>query len=129
MKVELFNPSSSNSCPVEDLQYGYGRYSHTSCSSLICGGGNSSITLRSCEKINGTEVSPFFSITLREGRYRHLCWPLSGKKILLIGGFLSPTTTEIVLGSSSSGSFYLPYKTELVFLPLKVIIITKNTLL
>ena len=109
-KVELYNPVSGNSCPVQDLQEA--RRYHTSCSGLICGGWDSSSSSRSCEKISGTEVSPLPSLTLRQYRALHLCWSLPGDKILLLGGRHSPITTEIVSGTSSSGSFDLPYKTE-----------------
>ena len=111
-KVELYNPASGNSCPVQDLQEA--RRYHTSCSGLICGGpssSSSSSSLRSCEKISGTEVSPLPSLRLRQKRYGHMCWSLPGDKILLLGGDKSPRTTEIVTGSSSSDSFDLHYVT------------------
>ena len=57
-----------------------------------------------------------------------MCWSLPGDKILLLGGVYSPTTSEIVSGTSSSGSFDLPYKTEFVRAFLLVIIITIITL-
>ena len=112
-KVEIFNPSSGNSCPVQDLHVS--RHSHTSCSGrgLICGGYyNEPSSLRSCEKITGTEVSLLPSLRLTRERRGHLCWRLPNNKIMFIGGGASPTTTEIVSGSSSSRSFYLPYGTE-----------------
>jgi len=116
-KVELYNPSSGNSCRVEDFQEG--RYYHTSCSGLLCGGwdssrSSSSPSIRSCEKITGTEVSPLPSLTLRQRRRYHLCWSLPGPgdNIMLLGGDYSPNTTEIVSGSSSSEGFALPYKTD-----------------
>ena len=115
-KVEVFNPSSGNSCPVQDLQED--RWDHSSCSGLVCGsGGSSSSSRRSCEKITGTEVSPLPSLTLRQRRSRHLCWSLPGSadKIMLLGGTFE-ATTEIVSGSSSISNegFTLPYRTELV---------------
>ena len=103
-KVELYNPYSGNSCPVQDLQEA--RPGHTSCSGLICGSRSFS-TRRSCEKITGTEVSPLPSLTLDQERYHHLCWSLpgyGGDKILLLGGRSSPTTSEVVSGSKSTGS-------------------------
>jgi len=102
-KVELFNPSSGNSCPVQDLQEG--RYQHSSCAGLVCGG-------RSCEKITGTEVSALPSLTLRQRRQYHICWTLPGDNIMLLGGLSSPNTTEIVTGSSSTEGFTLPYRTN-----------------
>ena len=108
-KVELYNPASGNSCPVQDLQED--RLYHTSCSGLICGGPSSSSSLRSCEKISGTEVSPLPSLSLRQKR-GSLCWSLPDGRTLLLGGAPSPTSTEVVRGISSSDSFQLPYKTE-----------------
>jgi len=108
-KAELFNPASGNSCPVQDLQEN--RESHSSCGGLVCGGVSSSSSEQSCERINGTEVSPLPSLTLRQERLGHLCWSLTDAKIMLLGGYLSSTTTEIVSGSSSSEVFTLPYKT------------------
>ena len=107
-KMELYNPSSGHSCPVQDLQED--RQGHTSCSGLICGGFSFS-SRRSCEEITGTEVSPIPSLTLRQQRGSHLCWSLPGNKIMLLGGEYSPKTTELVSRTSSSGSFDLPYKT------------------
>merc|ERR1711971_306081 len=111
-KVELFNPSSGNSCPVQDLQED--RVWHSSCAGIVCGGQTSSSSVRSCEKITGTEVSPLPSLTLRQARYNHLCWTQAGPgdQIMLLGGSSSPTTTEIVSGSSSSEGFTLPYRTR-----------------
>ena len=113
--VELFNPSSGNSCPVscpiKDLQRV--RSYHTSCSGLVCGGGNSPSARETCERINGTDTFPLPSLTFRQERRNHLCWSLPGdNKILLLGGSSSPTTTEIVSASSSSYSFDLPYQTK-----------------
>jgi len=112
-KVEVYNPSSGNSCPVQDLQEA--RWGHTSCSGLVCGGQGSS-SLGSCEKISGTEVSPQASLTLRQGRAASLCWSLpGGNKTLLLGGWLSRNTSEVVSGSSSTAftAFTLPYTTNL----------------
>jgi len=110
-KAELYNPASGNSCPVQDLQQ-YRQY-HSSCGGLLCGSHVSSAsTSRSCERITGTEVSPLPFLTLRQGRYGHLCWSLPADKVMLLGGWKSGTSTEIVSGSSSSEGFTLPYKTQ-----------------
>lgn len=112
-KVEVYNPASGNSCPVQDTQEN--RWAHTSCSGLLCGGvDSSSFSLRSCSKITGTEVSPLPSLTLRQWRAGHLCWTLPGPgdNIMLLGGLYSSNTTEVVSGSSSSEGFALPYKTN-----------------
>ena len=104
---ELYNPTSGNSCPPQDMQLI--RYRHSSCSNLICGG---SFFKLSCSKITGTEVFPLPSLILRQERFDHLCWSLPEQKILLLGGAGSQTTTEIVSGSSSSDSFDLEYGTQ-----------------
>ena len=107
-KVELYNPSSGNSCPVQDLQNF--KFGHSSCNSLICGG---MFSQKSCEKITGTEVTPLPSLTLRQKRSDHMCWSHSGdNKVLLLGGGQSPTTTEIVSESSSHQSFDLQDDTK-----------------
>jgi len=111
-KVELYNPASGNSCPVQDLQQ-Y-RLGHSSCGGLLCGGGWYSSSYQSCERITGTEVSPLPSLTLRQRREYHLCWSLPADKVMLLGGGYRPAanTTEIVSGSSSSEGFTLPYRTH-----------------
>ena len=109
-KAELYNPSSGSTCPVQDLHED--RRGHSSCGGLICGGGYSSSSLRSCERISGTEVSPLLSLTLLEKRKNHHCWSLPGDRVLLLGGDFSPNTTEVVNGVSSSGSFDLPFRTR-----------------
>ena len=124
-KAELYNPSSGSTCPVQDLHED--RRGHSSCGGLLCGSYFSDAR-RSCAKISGTEVSPLPSLTLRQERWGHLCWTRPDDKILLLGGRFSPTTTEIVSGTSSSGSFDLPYDTTSVLLSLLLIIITIITL-
>jgi len=106
-KVELYNPASGNSCPVLlDMQEN--RDSHTSCSGLVCGGSGGIDEGSTCEKITGSTGS----VKLRQERWQHMCWSLPGDdKILLLGGWGSPTTTEIVSESTSSDSFRLPYQT------------------
>ena len=125
-KVELYNPATGNSCRVQDLQQR--RDSHSSCGGLLCGSWWSTSTYQSCERITGTEVSPLPSLTLTEKRAVHLCWKLPGDKILLLGGYYSPTTTEIISGTSSFASFQLAYNTRQVLVSLLVIIITNITL-
>ena len=108
-KAELYNPVSGNFCPVQDLQK-YREY-HSSCGGLLCGGRRHSSSWQSCERITGTEVSPLTSLTLRQGRVKHLCWSLPADKVMLLGGGWSDNSTEIVSGSSSTEGFTLPYKT------------------
>ena len=108
--MEVYNPTSGNSCPFQDLQED--RYGHTSCGGLICGGWG---LAQSCERITGTQVSPLPSLHLTEERTYHLCWSLPGDEgniLLLGGGGTSGTTTEIVTATSSSASFQLDYNTQ-----------------
>ena len=107
-KAELFNPLSNRSCLLPPLSLG--RDYHTSCRNLQCGGWESDTTTRSCRHINDSSIT----ITLRQKRYRHLCWSLPGDQtdVLLLGGWGSSRTTERISGSSSSANFTLPYKTR-----------------
>lgn len=111
-KVELFNPSNGSNCPVSCPFQDMDRIRpyHTSCSGLLCGGGSLPSTKETCVKINGTQITPLPSLTLRQERSGHLCWSLPGEEtILLLGSY--GRTTEIVSGSSASYSFDLPYYT------------------
>lgn len=112
-KVELYNPASGNSCPLEDLQED--RSHHTSCGGLICGGDtNFGQQFQSCDKIQGTKISSLPNLKLRQMRVNHLCWSLPDGKTLLLGGSLvAATTTEVISQSSSSDSFELPYRTDM----------------
>ena len=112
--MELYIPGTETSCSVEDLQLD--KVFHSSCGGFLCGhyynqdwAENSNLK---CERIIGTEVSPLPSLTLTEKRSQHLCWRLPGEEgILLLGGSVSKTTTEVITPTSSSASFDLAYPT------------------
>ena len=107
-RAELFNPQSNKSCPLPP--FSPERNDHSSCAGLLCGHWSIRVLQRSCNKINDASIT----ITMRKGRYRHLCWKLPGEQsdVLLLGGFYSGNTTERISGSSSSDNFTLPYLTQ-----------------
>ena len=110
--VEVFNPHTHHSCLLPDLPDN--RSSHTHCGrpGLLCGGYDR--VERSCIKLDPLTGSwSDTSVSLAEERRFHLCWAGEGDAILLIGGWASPRSTELVSpdGVSSSASFTLPYNT------------------
>ena len=110
--VEVFNPHTNSSCNLTDLP-GEGRYGHTLCRDLLCGGWG--LTTRSCLKLNPlTGVFTTTSVRLVEQRAYHLCWDVEGEGVLLLGGSGSRRTTELVSpdGSSSTASFTLQSDTR-----------------
>ena len=120
LKVEVFNINQNKSCRLDDLPNDEmsddERYHHSQCGHLLCGG-NDYTTRRSCLMLNPlTGVFTPTSVTLREERYDQLCWKVEGETgpTLLMGGYNSPRSTELVSqdGSSSSASFPLENKTE-----------------
>ena len=117
--VEVFNPHTNHSCRLPDLPGEVGRYQHTLCRDLLCGGAGyelsaHSSTARSCLKLNlFSGVFTPTSVSLVENRTNHLCWDVEGEggPNLLIGGWSSQQSTELVSpdGSSSSANFDLQY--------------------
>ena len=114
VSVEVFNPQTRHSCRLVDLPPGKGRYQHSLCSNLLCGGFTSVFSgeERSCLKLNPrTGVFSPTSIRLVKRRTIHVCWEVEGKggPALLLGGFHSPNSTELVGsdGLTSSKSFSL----------------------
>ena len=69
---------------------------------------------RSCVKFERNLTFSPLPVRLVEERDAHLCWGLSSGKVLLLGGWSSPNSTERVSadGSSSSADFTLPYDTQ-----------------
>ena len=111
--VEVFNPRSKHSCSLRNLPSKLIN-SQQICGKFLCGGVYSSVTGRSCLKLNPLTGSfTPTSVSLVEKRTRHLCWDVEGEggPTLLLGGRWSPGTTELVSpdGSSSSASFRLHY--------------------
>ena len=109
--VEVFNPRTNNSCNLRDLP-GEGRFYHSLCGDLLCGGWN---TRRSCLKLDPqTGVFTPTSVRLVKERAHQQCWDVEGEGVLLIGGYYSLRSTELVSpdGSSSTANFTLPYDTR-----------------
>ena len=94
--VEVFNPHTNRSCNLTDLP-GEVRYGHSLCGDLLCGGSYSSSTRRSCLKLDPqTGVFTPAAVRLEEERSHHQCWDVEGEGVLLIGGYNSPRSTELV---------------------------------
>ena len=117
VRVEVFNPHTNHSCNLPDLP-GEVRYSHSQCGRMICGGGASTLSTRSCLKLNPlTRAFTPTSVRLIKKRKDHLCWDVEGEggPTLLIGAWHSDSrhSTELVNsdGSSFSASFTLKYDT------------------
>ena len=111
--VEVYNPHSGSHCKLPDLPDK--RFIHSHCGHLLCGGWySSSSTWQTCLLFNPTTGQfTTTSVTLRQKREDHLCWGGEDGDVLLMGGYYSRTTTEIVSadGSTSSDSFTLKYNT------------------
>ena len=105
MSAEAYNPHIQKVCKLANLPDG--RYGHTLCGGLLCGGGQG--TERSCLKF-GSSGFVKTTVSLKQKRDRHLCWNVP-KGILLLGGKSSPSTTELVLrdGSASVMEFGLTH--------------------
>ena len=112
--VETFNPETGVACIVGRLPEV--RAAHTLCNNLLCGGnGNPAPSTRGqCLLFDGLSSFTSLPVTLVKEREMHMCWSLPSGDVMLIGGALSKTTTEIVSkdGSSSTASFDLPYNTR-----------------
>lgn len=111
--VEVYNPHSGSHCKLPDLPDK--RFYHSYCGHLLCGGEYSSSTLQSCLLFNPTTGQfTTTSVTLRQWRWSHLCWGGEDGDVLLMGGWYSKNTTELVSadGSTSSNSFTLKYDTR-----------------
>ena len=109
--VEVLFPSTNQSCSLPSLPDG--RYDHTMDtmdSLLLCGGSYSPttcLTFSSGKWINTT--------TLAEERADHSSWQ-SEQGLVLMGGYTSPNTSEIVRVGAEQGepSFPMYYSTRLV---------------
>ena len=106
--AEVLFTNGSSICELPTMsQY---KYHHTQSGLTSCGGGGSD-TRRSCIKF---EDGSWSSLTdnLVESRYYHSSWINPDGDILLIGGGVSPTTTEILYQDGTSiRSFDLKYNT------------------
>ena len=107
--VEVLSPSGVLiPCSVPRPAY---RSYHTQDGAVACGGGDAPATLTSCSSLTASGWST--SHQLQERRHRHVSW-LSPVGLLLMGGWGSRLTTELLTdtSSSSSPSFDLEYDTR-----------------
>lgn len=113
MKVEVFNSKKNKICRLPDLP-GVGRWGHSQCGHLLCGGVDYSTQCLVLNPLTGNFTPT--SVRLREKRLYHLCWDVEGENgpNLLMGGDYSGRSTELVSsdGSSSSANFTLKYDTN-----------------
>jgi len=110
---EVFVPSSGKSCFIPELPDT--RISHTMDSEYLCGGlwvKNPDVQT-TCLKFAPEEDGWTYSHTLSHKRVGHSSW-MTNKGLLLMGGWLSDTTTEILPADGGEGvpSFELEYKTK-----------------
>ena len=107
--AEVLFTNGSSICELPQMSQS--KYGHTQSGLTACGGYVSG-TERSCIKF---EDGSWTTLTdnLVEERRDHSSWVSPDGDILLIGGYYSDTTTEIVYQNGTSiRSFDLKYKTE-----------------
>ena len=108
---EVFIPSSGKSCSIPELPDT--RISHTMDSEYLCGGNwvHNPDVQTTCLKFENNQWT--YSHTLSKKRSSHSSW-MTNKGLLLMGGWLSDTTTEILPADGGEGvpSFELEYKTK-----------------
>ena len=103
--AEVLFTNGSSICELPVMSQS--KYDHTQSGLIACGGSSE----RSCIKF---EEGSWTTLTdnLVEERYRHSSWVTPDGDILLIGGYYSGTTTEIVYQNGTSiRSFDLKYYT------------------
>ena len=112
--AELISTNGSSICELPTMSKL--KYSHTQSGLTACGGRRQEAaeidTRRNCIKF---EAGSWTTLTdnLVEERYGHSSWITSNGDILLMGGYSSPTTTEIVYQNGTSiRSFDLKYDTR-----------------
>merc|ERR1719348_2788193 len=110
---QVFIPSSGVSCSTPELPDD--RISHTMDGDLLCGGlwVNNPDVQKSCLRFSAEEGTWTYTHTLAEKRVGHSSW-VTSRGLVLMGGWMSDTTTEIVQIGGGEGvpSFNLKYKTK-----------------
>ena len=108
--AEVLFTNGSSICELPQLSQS--KREHTQSGLTACGGYDSDTIRRSCIKF---EAGSWTTLTdnLVERREDQSCWVNPDGDILLIGGFYSETTTEIVYQNGTSiRSFDLKYRTQ-----------------
>ena len=106
--VEVYHPGTNTSCTLPSLPKGITAHSQDGLTQ--CGGVLSS---KYCHTLNTDTAQWTKTHSLSERRREHASWRREDGKILLIGGYWSNTTTELVSDSSgvSTPGFTLKYET------------------
>ena len=108
--AEVLFTNGSSICELPQMSQS--KYDHSQSGLIACGGSYEIDTMRSCIKF---EDGSWTTLTdnLVEERYSHSSWINPDGDILLIGGDLSLSTTEIVYQNGTSfRSFDLKYDAE-----------------
>ena len=107
--AEVFLPSNTTSCELPGLVEG--RYYQTQDNLLLCGAFEGGAG-HSCEEFSpATGTWALTSHTLQKSRYGHVSWSVE-EGTLLMGGFSSGTTSEIVKhDATTETSFEMKYDT------------------
>ena len=108
--AEIFNPVTKTSCSLP--QFPETRFWHSEDGGLVCGGGDSDATRKTCVKWSPASGTWTKSHTLREKRLSHVSWA-TASGVYLIGGAYSVRTSEKEnLDGSVEEGFSLKYHTE-----------------
>ena len=112
--VEVYHPGTNTSCTLPSLPEGIS--SHSQDGLVLCGGYPD--FGRSCYTLNTDTAQWTKTHSLSERRSGHTSWRREDGSILLIGGYWSSTTTELVSDGSgvSTPGFDLKYETWCVVL-------------
>jgi len=105
--VEVYHPGTNTSCSLPSLPEKIS--GHSQDGFIQCGGSNS---YKSCHTLNTDTAQWTKTHSLSEKRYQHKSSRREDGSILLIGGYYSKTTTELVSDSSavSTTGFTLKYE-------------------
>jgi len=106
-RLEIFNPISRHACPLPYLPKKM--LGHSQCGNHLCKD-------KSCLKMSSRGSFSPVPVSLLQSREAHLCWSLpgGGGDVMLLGGYNSPNTTEVISSNfnSTKPSWNLKYKTD-----------------
>ena len=107
--VEFFRTDGTplTSCIIPDLPDD--RRLHTQAGAMLCGGGDTNDTSLSCLNFS-SNVWDVMTFKLNFRRQSHVSWQ-SKKGLVLMGGFYSVNTTELVNNEGSTEYFTLQHTT------------------